>query len=72
MNKFLVKNPGMRKYFNATFVHTKQNQKTVSKFTRQRNILTYADTVTELLLIKLTIQIISQNVTALTDSTILP
>ena len=61
----------MRKFLNATFVHTNHNQKTVSKSTWQRNIPTHADTVAELLLIKLTIQIMSQNVTAHTDSMIL-
>ena len=62
----------MRKYSNVTFVHTKQNQKMVLKSTKQRNILTHANAVTELLLTKLTIPIISQNVTAHTVTMILP
>ena len=39
INKILVKNQRIRKYLNATFVHTKQNQKMASKSTRQRNIV---------------------------------
>ena len=49
---------------NVKFVHIKQNQKMVSKSIRQRNIPTHANAVTELLLTKLNIPIISQNVTA--------
>ena len=52
------------KLFECNISTYKTNQKVASKSTRQRNILTHADTVTELLLKMLTIQIISQNVTA--------
>ena len=72
MNKFLVKNLRIRKYLNVTFVYTKQNQKMVIESTRQRNILIHANAVTELLLTKLTIPIISQNVTAHIVTMILP
>ena len=62
----------MRKYLNVTFAHTKRNQKMVLKSTRQRNILTHANAVTEFLLTKMTIPNIPQNVTAQTVTIILP
>ena len=62
----------MRKFFNVTSAHTKRNQKIVLKSTRQRNILTHANAVTEFLLTKMTIPNIPQNVTAQTVTIILP